>query len=432
MEEVFCLADRALRFSDQESFQQFQRELRQRGLITRRIYRRFLYDGNAVSRLELAFSLRKLRGAARPLRGADLITILESIGKIRVQIPSVRSQSGVCTISRLRGHLSNYYLQSTTTLKGGAPLRRQDNWVLPGLPLALIEYSQQDLATLPARTIPVQSPASDLRLHYFRNLDYRGWESRGIWFIGTQTLYGSETLRRFRINLLRLHAEREVLKAVLRSIAREELPIIPRSAGTDRLSLYLRDQMRILSKQSRPGFPQTEVLLAARRSDEFVSAGERQTLLMQLQGIRGNILRMVRDFTAREAADQAPAPTTEVVVNHYEINFGDHATVHRDFVVAGAIQESFNTIEASDAKGELRAELKHLAMQIAEMTKDLPEEKAREVARNLETLTDEATGKSPKKWYDVSAQGIIGAAQAIGGAALPVIETVQKILSLLR
>jgi len=153
---------------------------------------------------------------------------------------------------------------------------------------------------------------------------------------------------------------------------------------------------------------------------------------MQLQGIRGNILRMVRDFTAREAADQAPAPTTEVVVNHYEINFGDHATVHRDFVVAGAIQESFNTIEASDAKGELRAELKHLAMQIAEMTKDLPEEKAREVARNLETLTDEATGKSPKKWYDVSAQGIIGAAQAIGGAALPVIETVQKILSLLR
>ena len=101
-------------------------------------------------------------------------------------------------------------------------------------------------------------------------------------------------------------------------------------------------------------------------------------------------------------------------------------------VAADTISNAFNTVAQSSAPQDLKAELEKLNQAVAEMVKLLPEEKQREVAQDLKTLTDEATSSSPrKKWYELSAEGIIEAAKAVGEAATPVITAAKVVIALL-
>jgi len=101
-------------------------------------------------------------------------------------------------------------------------------------------------------------------------------------------------------------------------------------------------------------------------------------------------------------------------------------------VAADTINNAFNTVAQSSAPQDLKAELEKLNQAVAEMVKLLPEEKQREVAQDLKTLTDEATSSSPrKKWYELSAEGLIEAAKAVGEAATPVITAAKAVLALL-
>ncbi len=101
-------------------------------------------------------------------------------------------------------------------------------------------------------------------------------------------------------------------------------------------------------------------------------------------------------------------------------------------VAADTISNAFNTVTQSSATQELKTELEKLNQAVTEMVKLLPEEKQREVAQDLKTLTDEATSESPrKKWYELSAEGLIEAAQAVGEVATPVITATKAVLTLL-
>jgi hypothetical protein len=101
-------------------------------------------------------------------------------------------------------------------------------------------------------------------------------------------------------------------------------------------------------------------------------------------------------------------------------------------VAADTISNAFNKVSQSSASEELKVELEKLNKAVTEMVKLLPEEKQREVAQDLKTLTDEATSSSPrKKWYELSAEGLIGAAKAVGEIATPVITTAKAVLALL-
>ena len=65
------------------------------------------------------------------------------------------------------------------------------------------------------------------------------------------------------------------------------------------------------------------------------------------------------------------------------------------------------------------------------MAKQLPEKKAEQAAQDLETLTNEATSREPRRrWYELSAEGLIEAAKTVGKMAEPVVKTVEAILPL--
>ena len=66
------------------------------------------------------------------------------------------------------------------------------------------------------------------------------------------------------------------------------------------------------------------------------------------------------------------------------------------------------------------------------MSKTLPAEQATEVAEDFGKLVEEATKPKPnKKWYSVSIEGLIKAAENVEKVGEPVINLSRKVLSLL-
>jgi len=101
-------------------------------------------------------------------------------------------------------------------------------------------------------------------------------------------------------------------------------------------------------------------------------------------------------------------------------------------IVTQKIQDSFNKAEGADIQAELKETLKQLAEAVAIMAKSLPDEQATEASDDLSKLVDEATKPKPnKKWFSVSVEGLIQAAENVEKVGEPVIRLSQKVLSLL-
>jgi hypothetical protein len=101
-------------------------------------------------------------------------------------------------------------------------------------------------------------------------------------------------------------------------------------------------------------------------------------------------------------------------------------------VVAKSIQDSFNVIEKADIKENLKEHLKQLTQAVGEMIKELPGEKAEEVAEDMKVLVEQATKQKPNpKWYTVSIDGLVAAAQNLGKVGDAVIELTGKVRKIL-
>ena len=113
-------------------------------------------------------------------------------------------------------------------------------------------------------------------------------------------------------------------------------------------------------------------------------------------------------------------------------NVAGNMVVGNENKVVNEIQNSYNRIETSTIQPELKETLKLLAEAVDVMTRSLPEEQAAEAAEDLGRLVDEATKPSPnKKWYSVSIDGLIKAAENVEKVGEPVINLSRKVLSLL-
>lgn len=96
------------------------------------------------------------------------------------------------------------------------------------------------------------------------------------------------------------------------------------------------------------------------------------------------------------------------------------------------IQNSYNKIKSADIAPELKETLKQLAEAVDTMIQKLPAEQAAEAAEDFGKLADEAVKPKPnQKWYSVSIEGLIKAAENLDKLGTPVISLSRKVLSLL-
>lgn len=485
-EEVYCDARRSLRFEPPLGRQHMGYSGKSVSLICR--FRRFLFDGEAVARVEVGlevpsnspiFKNGRLIADANPFPFSeqDSLDLIGAYLSIPVRIPSAEGLPVSGELFASGRHLASHYLRSTTRRVGGNLASTEDWWLSAGMPLLVIEYQGDEVGYPPkyAREVELPSPGRPLcvledepgeihelpkkyaqsleRLeHFLRGLYYcnieRAGKRLGVWFMA---LYGDDRdlIRRLRLHLFRVHAERECLKQVLRLIVRDKLQPGVRTPSSDRLQHYLQDSMRLLSRGVRYGLPQSMILEEAQKAEDLVSPGERATLLAQLSkiNIRKNIYHTLEEFSAASVdsvqffhiiGNNTPIFIGKeqriggIDMTKYEITFGDNVKISGDFVVANTIQSSFNKISSSDVSQALKKELKELSEAVAEMCNHLPQDKAREAVRDLETLTNEAVSEKPRRrWYELSAKGLIEAAKVAGQVAAPVIAIVNSLLMIL-
>jgi hypothetical protein len=96
------------------------------------------------------------------------------------------------------------------------------------------------------------------------------------------------------------------------------------------------------------------------------------------------------------------------------------------------IQNSYNKIKSADISPELKETMKQLAEAVDAMLHKLPAEQAAEVAEDFGKLADEAVKPKPnQKWYSVSIEGLIKAAENLDKLGTSVISLSRKVLSLL-
>lgn len=423
-EQLYCEARRSIRFSD--SF----RDAAQFGKECTRYcaFRRFFSDG-VEARVDVAFGYRRCK---RPLTGDETEELIRSTVDIPIRVAGVPQKAA--PLISAGGALARQYLQATTRA-GDGTFKPEPWWVSPGTPMVVVEYhNEAELAELPKYHRRVESLlAAGVELDH-AHVEVRG-RRIGVWFLGRNGASNLDVLRRLRVTLLRVHVERQSVKELLRLIATHRLQVKPAadppgSIDTSAMLLdYLADSTSRLERPNRDGLPQGEIIAAAQMLEDVVSEGERETLLAQLIPIRRrNLLRNVKQFTTLVMGNQMN------VNNDQNINFGPNANVSGtiNLVAAETIEGSVNQIANANTSDELRKHLNELAAAVKEMVKSLPPEQQEEQARNLSALTTEALSPKPrKKWYDLSASGLLEAAETLGKMAAPVITAVKAVTALL-
>jgi hypothetical protein len=157
-----------------------------------------------------------------------------------------------------------------------------------------------------------------------------------------------------------------------------------------------------------------------------------------------NVHSLVDDVFEKEyGRERYESPVTQYIIHGDYIDKGDkkmtdnnisidNSTIHGSVVAAKSIKDSFNTIEKANIKDDLKEQLKQLTQAVDAMIKGLPKDEAEETAEYMKVLAEQAAKEKPNpRWYNVSIDGLIKAAENIGKVGEPVIELSRKVLSLL-
>ncbi|GEP46376.1 COR domain-containing protein [Brevifollis gellanilyticus] len=109
-------------------------------------------------------------------------------------------------------------------------------------------------------------------------------------------------------------------------------------------------------------------------------------------------------------------------------------TIHGNIInsqVGQTLTNCTNMVQ-QQAPGELKTLLEKLQQDVKRMMEQLPEEKQEEVAKDLQLLTQEATAQKPnRKWYSVSSEGLLEAANYVKDFSGSIAETIGSLTKLL-
>jgi hypothetical protein len=159
-----------------------------------------------------------------------------------------------------------------------------------------------------------------------------------------------------------------------------------------------------------------------------------------------NVMKLLGDMINLSNPLEKDAPGSILVQAQGDLILGEktmsefkqtitNATIHGNVVAAKSIKDSFNIIQNANIKDDLKQQLTLLTQAVEKMIQEMPKEQteqAEEVADYIKRLSDEAAKPRPNpKWYNVSIDGLIAAAQNIGKVGDVVIDLAGKVRKIL-
>ena len=405
-------------------------------------FRRLFCDGRAVVRVEIGVAATQNHA----LTDHEVLKVVESYLRLPTRIVQFRT-TGMNKPLFMQGRgLAKSYAAATTETDSEV----HTQIVHSCDPMVLVEYVASEIDTLPHRSITMKAGDHNLaytRLH-IHNKTICVWflerkrSDPAWWSLRRVSKNHDTTLRRVRLCLFRLHAEHQVLGAILRMVSQGVIKYEPKTRAGDVFEDYLNRTTRHLYQKTFDGVEQGQMRQAMMAYEQYVSVAERNILLQELQKARRQIVRKIERIT------QATQQETKIyyvnvkgdivegdkIVNNVNTNitFGDNNVFHGDVIAAGNITDSFNKAESIE-QDDLQKAVKDLTKTVAQLCEQLPDnEDQQQVSRKLKTLVEEASAKKPdKSWLELSGKGLIEAAKTVAAMATPVTTAVKAVLSLL-
>lgn len=401
--------------------------------------RRICSDGNGLWHLQLGVQL----DLAAPANLAELRAVVADFLALPVQLrqqgaplplPAAQRWTPVAPLLAQRGRIAAS-IEACTTARaalaartGAAPGLAAKKKLLVGTPLIYLETAARRRlgdadpasympasrvldAALVARGVPLQM--------HFGNWPHASGDCALVWVEAGGA--PPARLNNLRLNLLRLHAEREVLKLVLRSTTTLGQP-------GPALEHYLARAHKLLMLDTRFGNDQA-ALKAAFGAYDDLTAGERAAV-QALLAKRGQTLGRVQQLL-----DLLQGSAVPVNVNIFEegsrvnnVTIGNNSG---QVNVDSTFTNSTNIIGSTDA-GELKTALEQLLAATRQLAAQLPEAQREQVAKRTETIAREAASSQPdKEILGISAKGLIDAAKTVAELAKPIATAVGAVLGIL-
>lgn len=309
-ENEVCEANRLIRLSycpkikDDYSGKQFS---------TRIAFRRLYFDGLAVGKFELGITAKTRRKVV--LTKQTVKDIVDNFLNLPIRI----RESGGNYREGLLGHsaqsVASLYCHATTKHTDKQTTTSSDLVVCPGRPLLFLDCQSNEYIPVPywSRNVKIINNF-DFDL-YNCVVPFQG-KNIPLWLINNYT--DTDASRRLRIYLLRLNAEHESLRLVLRGIMSKDINVRPRSPISNKLQYYINEATRRIgvldshsSKQS-----EDEICKIARESMDVISPGKIDALVNVLKSIdfRPNVLRKVEDYINKWGGS---------TINFMEVTMGD-------------------------------------------------------------------------------------------------------------
>jgi hypothetical protein len=449
-EDRFCDAARAMSFPVPLGTRRLGQETGDSTLVCQ--FKRVFSNGRGVVRFEIGFSRRLpnakqrhsesryFRLPRKPLDSKGCLQMVLGCLSTLVAIPAIDGPSISSDLLRSDKALANYLLYCTTKTKHASDFKLQPWWLAPGRPLVMVEYPKPEVTDLPPNMKRVKAVQdADVDLHHMAL--WRHGRLITVWFLGIPDWTEIDDLRRLRIHLFRLHAERECLALVLRNIVLNRIQIKRSTDETERLQKYLNQVFNTFFASKRYGLDQSDILKVAYQFDDLISSGERPALQERLAEIRGNITRKVAEGTT--PLPQADDPRLIAIIDKAFFGKGVEymdksinirkvgGSITGNIGIDSPINNSFNRIQNSAVDDDLKNKLAQLTAGVAELCKQLPEEQAKAAARDLQTFTEEATAEAPRRSIlEVIGNSLSKTAETVQQVGGPVISLVSAIVAL--
>lgn len=275
-------------------------------------FRRFYFDGLAVGKLEIGFSVDNISPEL------ELDDLLNALIEVPVCVPKPGTPISTTDKTPLLDAgdaFAEFYVSATT--KHGAPANEKD--VCAGTMSVFVTAREAELPStkLPGKARAIELKTLGLRLfHWWK--DVRG-RSVHIWVCLLGDMADETETRKLRVYLLRMNAESDSLTRILKAIAENKLAPAAKSPAGEALQSYLNDATKNilgLSAKTRQ-FAQDPTLLAqvGAATESVFSESARDALKKRMEQLayRANIVRKAVDYASAPPPPEGHAPTTTVV-----------------------------------------------------------------------------------------------------------------------
>ncbi len=293
-----------------------------RGIVPQCAFRRLFCDlTGSVVRLQVG--LRASRAAAGRLFTAPGCEALAAQAlDLEIRLSGGGEPTKPCRLRDLYNHFPSLY-ERATFKRPLPPGWDQDGvFVRAGRPILLFEYDAGAISALPTST---RERLIDKALVNGAELAFTWHRSEGttypLWFLCADRP-DRATVRRLRIGLLRLHAEYQVLRQLMRLFLDDRLGYARGDPASDRFDSYLQRAVGYLSKGEYGGLQLREIqdVIAAESLVASEEVGQLRDILRQVE-VRRQVALNTAGYVGKRAVGTFDGPyrarLREALLRHY-------------------------------------------------------------------------------------------------------------------